>query len=162
LTARKRHGPPNLANSNGRLLVVGDDRPALLREVRRWDLLALVLNSIVGAGIFGLPSRVYALAGSYSLLAYLVCAVPVVLIILCFAEVGSRFKSTGGPYLYARTAFGPLIGFEVGWLMWLARVSAFAALCNLFVSYFSYLVPMASAPPWRPGCPSPETPAHRR
>ncbi len=130
--------------------MVGDDRPALLREVRRWDLLALVLNSIVGAGIFGLPSRVYALAGSYSLLAYLVCAVPVVLIILCFAEVGSRFKSTGGPYLYARTAFGPLIGFEVGWLMWLARVSAFAALCNLFVSYFSYLVPMASAPPWRP------------
>jgi len=63
---------------------------------------------------------------------------------------GQPFKSTGGPYLYARTAFGPLIGFEVGWLMWLARVSAFAALCNLFVSYFSYLVPMASAPPWRP------------
>ena len=83
----------------------------LVRAVRRWDLLALVLNSIVGAGIFGLPSRVYALAGTYSLLAYLVCSIPVILIILCFAEVGSRFKATGGPYLYARTAFGPLIGF---------------------------------------------------
>jgi APA family basic amino acid/polyamine antiporter len=121
----------------------------LVRGLRRWDLLALVLNTIVGAGIFGLPSRVFALAGSYSLLAYLACAVPVVLIILCFAEVGSRFKTTGGPYLYARTAFGPLIGFEVGWLMWFARVSAFAALCNLFVGYLSYLVPASSAGVWR-------------
>ena len=66
-----------------------------------------MLNSVIGAGIFGLPSRAFALAGSYSLLAYVVCAVPVVLIILCFAEVASRFKDTGGPYLYARTAFGP-------------------------------------------------------
>jgi amino acid transporter len=116
----------------------------LVRGIRRWDLLALVLNTIVGAGIFGLPSRVYALAGSYSLLAYLVCAIPVILIILCFADVGSRFRETGGPYLYARTAFGAFAGFEVGWLMWLARVTAFAALCNLFVGYLSYFVPVAA------------------
>src|SRR5205085_4578139 len=90
----------------------------LVRGIGRWDLLALVLNTIVGAGIFGLPSRAYALAGSYSLLAYLVCAIPVLLIILCFAEVASRFRETGGPYLYARVAFGPVIGFEVGWLIW--------------------------------------------
>jgi amino acid transporter len=121
----------------------------LLREVRRWDLLALVLNTIVGAGILGLPARVFALAGAYSLVAYLACAVAVILILLCFAEVGSRFKVTGGPYLYARTAFGPFVGFEVGWLMWLARVSAFAALCNLFVSYLSYFIPPAIQPPWR-------------
>jgi APA family basic amino acid/polyamine antiporter len=126
-----------------------DPMSTLLREVRRWDLLALVLNTIVGAGIFGLPSRVFALAGAYSLLAYLVCAVPVVLIILCFAEVGSRFKETGGPYLYARTAFGPLVGFEVGWLMWLGRVSGFAAICNLFVSYLSYFAPAVVDPSWR-------------
>jgi APA family basic amino acid/polyamine antiporter len=126
-----------------------DPMATLVREVRRWDLLALVLNTIVGAGIFGLPSRVFALAGAYSLVAYLVCAVPVILIILCFAEVASRFDATGGPYLYARTAFGPLVGFEVGWLMWLARVSGFAAICNLFVSYLSYFVPAAAQPPWR-------------
>jgi amino acid transporter len=118
----------------------------LLREVRRLDLLALVLNTIVGAGIFGLPARVFALAGVYSLAAYVACAVPVILILLCFAEVGSRFKATGGPYLYARTAFGPLVGFEVGWLMWLARVSALAALCNLFVSYVSYFAPSVVEP----------------
>jgi len=83
----------------------------------------------------------YALAGTYSLLAYFVCAVPVILIILCFAEVASRFRETGGPYLYARVAFGPLVGFEVGWLIWLGRITAFAALCNLFVSYLGYFVP---------------------
>lgn len=122
----------------------------LVRGFGRWDLLALVLNSIVGAGIFGLPSTVYALAGTYSLVAYLVCAVPVVLIILCFAEVGSRFKETGGPYLYARVAFGPFIGFEVGWLLWLARATGFAALCNLFVAYLSYFFPAAGSGVWRP------------
>lgn len=118
--------------------------PGLARELRRWDLVALVLNTIVGAGIFGLPSRVQAQVGTYSVLAWLLCAVPIVLIVLCFAEVGSRFKDTGGPYLYARAAFGSLIGFEVGWLMWLARVTAFAALGNLFVGYLGYFMPALS------------------
>src|SRR5436190_10200074 len=121
----------------------------LVRAIRKCDLVALVLNSIVGAGIFGLPSRPYALAGVYSLLAYVVCAVPILLIILCFAEVGSRFNDTGGPYLYARITFGRLIGFEIGWLSWLVRLTAFAALCNLFVDYLSYFLPSAAADPGR-------------
>ena len=106
--------------------------------------MALVLNTIIGAGIFGLPARVQEQAGTYSVLAWLLCAVPIVLIVLCFAEVGSRFKETGGPYLYARVAFGSLVGFEVGWLMWLARLTAFAALCNLFVEYLGYFIPALS------------------
>ena len=60
------------------------------------------------------------------------------LIILCFAEVGSRFDETGGPYIYAREAFGPTVAFEVGWLIWLARITAFAANCNLMISYLSF------------------------
>ena len=121
----------------------------LVRGLRRWDLVALVINSIVGAGIFGLPAKVFALAGTYSLLAYVVAAIAVVLVILCFAEVGSRFKATGGPYLYARVAFGPLVGFQVGWLLWLGRIAGSAALCNLFVSYLGYFVPAVGATPWR-------------
>ena len=117
----------------------------LLRNIRKWDLVALVLNSIVGAGIFGLPARAYALAGPYSILAYLACTVPVFLIVLCFAEVSSRFKETGGLYLYARAAFGPLAGFEIGWLAWLARLTAFAALCNLFADYLSYFLPVSGS-----------------
>jgi APA family basic amino acid/polyamine antiporter len=113
----------------------------LRRGLRKWDLVALVINSVVGAGIFGLPSQVYALAGTYSLAAFIVSGVAIALIVLCFADVGSRFGSTGGPYLYARVAFGPLIGFQVGWLMWVARINGFAALINLFVSYLALFVP---------------------
>jgi amino acid transporter len=125
-------------------------KASLVRGLRKWDLVALVINSIIGAGIFGLPSRAFALAGTYSLLAYLVSAVAIFLVILCFAEVGSRFSATGGSYLYARVTFGPLIGFQVGWLMWLGRIAAFASLSNLFVGYVGYFVPMAGANPWRP------------
>ncbi len=116
-------------------------REGLVRVIRRWDLGAVVLNSIIGAGIFGLPSAVFALVGVYSLFAFLLCAFLVTLIILCFAEVSSRYSETGGPYLYAREAFGPVVGFEVGWLMWIARITAFAANCNLLIAYFGFFVP---------------------
>jgi amino acid transporter len=120
-------------------------RAGLVRRIRRWDLVALVLNCVIGAGIFGLPSRAFALAGTYSLVAYLACAIVVGLIALSFAEVASRFRSTGGPYVYARDAFGAVVGFEVGWLLWLARVTAFGSLANLFVDYASILAPGVGA-----------------
>jgi basic amino acid/polyamine antiporter, APA family len=110
----------------------------LVRGINKWDLVAVTINGIIGAGIFGLPSKVYSLIGSYSLIAFVVCALVVVLIILCFAEVGSRFEKTGGPYLYAQEAFGSAVAFEVGWLIWLARLTAFAANCNLMIAYLSF------------------------
>src|SRR4026209_2120315 len=97
----------------------------LIRAIRRWDLTALAVNSIIGAGIFGLPSETFRRIGVYSLFAFVACAIVVALIILCFAVVSGRFSGTGGPYLYAREAFGPLAGFEVGWLLWIARITAF-------------------------------------
>jgi amino acid transporter len=118
----------------------------LVRGIRKWDLVAVAINGIIGAGIFGLPAKVFALIGSYSLIAFIVCALVVTLIILCFAEVGSRFDATGGPYLYAREAFGPTVAFEVGWLIWLARLTAFAANCNLMVSYLAFFWPSANSP----------------
>jgi APA family basic amino acid/polyamine antiporter len=122
----------------------------LVRGIRRWDLVAITINGIIGAGIFGLPSRVYSLIGTYSLIAFVACGLVVALIILCFAEVGSRFETTGGPYLYAREAFGPAVGFEIGWLMWLARLTAFAANCNLMVNYLAYFWPPATSSFWKP------------
>jgi amino acid transporter len=113
-------------------------KEGLVRGIRRWDLVAVTINGIIGAGIFGLPSKVYSLIGSYSLIAFFVCALVVMLIILCFAEVSSRFEQTGGPYLYAQAAFGSAVAFEVGWLIWLARLTAFAANCNLMISYLSF------------------------
>ncbi|HEV8203217.1 MAG TPA: APC family permease [Pyrinomonadaceae bacterium] len=121
----------------------------LVRGIRRWDLVAITINGIIGAGIFGLPSKVYSLIGTYSLIAFVVCALVVALIILCFAEVSSRFEETGGPYLYAREAYAPAIAFEVGWLIWLARVTAFAANCNLLINYLSFFWLSATNPFWR-------------
>src|SRR5882672_2159233 len=122
----------------------------LIRGIRRWDLVAIAINGIIGGGIFGLPAPVFKLIGSYSLIAFAVCAVVVTLIILCFAEVGSRFDETGGPYLYAREAFGPTVAFEIGWLIWLARLTAFAANCNLMVAYLGYFLPAVTTNLWRP------------
>lgn len=121
----------------------------LIRGIRRWDLVAITINGIIGAGIFGLPSEVFSKIGSYSLIAFVVCALVVTLIILCFAEVGSRFDQTGGPYLYAREAFGETTGFGIGWLIWLARLTAFAANSNLLVIYIGYFWPAATSPFWR-------------
>jgi amino acid transporter len=115
----------------------------LVRGISRWDLVATVINSIIGAGIFGLPSKVAALIGSYSLFAFIICTVIIAFVVLCFAEVSSRFSETGGPYLYAKEAYGSLFGFEVGWLFWIARITTFAANCNLLLAYLSFFVPTA-------------------
>lgn len=113
----------------------------LVRGIGRGSMVALMINAVVGAGIFGLPSRVHEMLGPWALLAYAGCALLILLVVLCFAEVGSRFEDSGGPYLYAHTAFGPLAGFQVGWLLWLTRVTAFAALSNLLIDYLAHFWP---------------------
>ncbi|MDQ3230130.1 MAG: APC family permease [Pseudomonadota bacterium] len=121
----------------------------LMRGIGRASLVALFINSVIGAGIFGLPGKVHALLGPYALLAYVACALLVLLVVMCFAEVGSRFERTGGPYRYAYETFGPVVGFQVGWLVWLTRVTAFAALCNLLLEYLAHFWPTATTPMWR-------------
>jgi APA family basic amino acid/polyamine antiporter len=121
----------------------------LIRGIGRWDLVAILINSIIGAGIFRLPSQTAALIGNYSVVAFLVCAVIIGLIMLCFAEVSSRFSTTGGPYLYAREAFGPVVAFEVGWLSVLVRTASYAVILDIFVNYFGFFWPVATEPPFR-------------
>jgi amino acid transporter len=116
----------------------------LIRGIGRLSFTALVINGIIGAGIFGLPGKVFAQIGSYSLLAFVLCAVIIGLVVLCYAEVASRFSTTGGSYLYAREAFGPAVGFEVGWLFWIVRVATFAANANLLATYLSFFIPGAN------------------
>jgi APA family basic amino acid/polyamine antiporter len=123
--------------------------PRLVRGIERWALVALGVNFTIGAGIFGLPSRIYDLSGPWSLVAFVVCAAAVLAIALSMAEVGSRFADTGGPYLYALTAFGGVVGFEVGWLRWLSGIASFAANANLFVDYLGYLWPSTGDTPTR-------------
>ena len=113
----------------------------LKREIKRWDLVLLLINGIIGAGIFGLPSKIFALSGWYSLPALFACAIVVFLFILIFSEVASRFDKTGGPYLYILSSFGKIPAYMIGWLLFITRIAGFAALVNLLVTYLSYFYP---------------------
>jgi basic amino acid/polyamine antiporter, APA family len=115
--------------------------PTLVRGITRNHLIGLLINSTIGAGILGLPSKVFALVGSYSLVTWLLCACPVVAIALCLAEVSTRFRESGGPYLYARAAFGPTLAFITGWLRLLTTTLAYATVCNLLIGYLTGFVP---------------------
>jgi len=117
-----------------------------VRAIGRWSLAALVVNSIIGSGIFGLPSDVARLIGRASPWAVLVAGAAAGVIMACFAEVASQFTQAGGPYLYARAAFGRLVGIEVGWMLWLVRLAAPAATADLFVIYCGEFWPHATAP----------------
>jgi basic amino acid/polyamine antiporter, APA family len=124
----------------------------LKRSIGKWSLVLLIINSIIGAGIFGLPSKVFALSGVYSLLAFGACAVVVMIFILCFAEVSSRFDKTGGPYTYAYNAMGPFPAFLTGWLLLLSRIFNYATLINLLVIYLSFFSPWFDQPVVRIAC----------
>jgi len=88
------------------------ERPGLLRAIGRWDLTAAVINAVIGSSIFGMPARQAELLGALSPLAYVAAGLGILAIVLCFAEVASRFQDAGGPYLYARESFGPFVGFD--------------------------------------------------
>jgi len=132
--------------SSGRKLAT---QPSLVRVIGRWSLTAAIVNGVVGSGIFALPSAVAALTGAWSPLAVLVAGACVFLVLLCFAEVGSRFDEAGGPYLYAREAFGPIAGFQVGWLLVAARLLGCAAALNILVDYLTPVVPAVATPAGR-------------
>ena len=115
---------------------------APLRVIGWLSLAALAINNTIGAGIFALPASAAALLGPYSPFAFLLAGIAIFLIALCFAEAGSQFDRSGGPYLYASAAFGPLVGFEVGWLTIVARITALGAISNTFSAYLGYFWPV--------------------
>ncbi len=104
--------------------------PTLKRALGRWDLTAIGVNQVIGSAIFLLPADVARLVGPWGPVAFVAVGLLSLSIALCFAEVGSRFDKTGGPYLPARAAFGRFVGFEVGWMMWFTRVTSQASVAN--------------------------------
>jgi amino acid transporter len=123
--------------------------PQLLRVMGRRDLVSAVVNTVIGSGVFGLPSAVAALTGARSPAAVLLAGLGVFTIVLCVAELASRFDTTGGPYLYARSAFGVTVGFHVGWLLVCTRVLSGAAVLNVLTAYLATLVPWVGTPTGR-------------
>ena len=117
----------------------------LPRSLGPWGIWLLAVNGMIGAGIFGLPSGAAALTGEYSPLVYVLCALLILPIVLCFAELASYFRSTGGPIRYSTEAFGPFIGFQAGWMYYVSRVVAFAANSALLVDSIGYFFEGAKA-----------------
>jgi len=107
---------------------------------------ALIVNCVIGSGVFGLPSVLAGLLGRASILAVLLAAIAVSVIMACCSEVASRFTQTGGPYLYAQAAFGRFMGIQVAWLVWFVRLTACAANANLFVTYLGEFWPHSNQP----------------
>jgi amino acid transporter len=102
----------------------------LKRALGRWDLTAIGINQVIGVSIFLIPSQLVALIGNWSPIGFVLAGLASLAVALCFAEVGSRFEGTGGPYLYTRAAFGRFVAFEVGWMQWFTRASSQASVAN--------------------------------
>ena len=124
-------------------------QPGLVRAIGRFDLTAAIVNGVIGSAIFGMPARIAELTGVWSPLAYLAAGAGVMTMVLCFAEVASRFQDPGGPYLYSREAFGPWVGFQAGWLTFWIRVTSVGANINVLVNYLAESVPSAGTPSGR-------------
>ena len=122
-----------------------NDTNKLIRTVGFWGLVAMCINAVVGSGVFLLPHDSYELLGPFSLWAPLLFAIPVFILVLNFAEAASHFEQPGGAYLYARSAFGDFVGFETGWMNWIARLTSLASLSNGFVLSLALLKPSLGA-----------------
>jgi amino acid transporter len=114
----------------------------LMRVLRRRDLVGILLNAMIGAGMLAAPAKVYALAGDWSFTVLAAAATILIPLVLCFADLGSRFSGTGGAYLYARAALPPYLAFAVGWLLWLSQALSVATLSNLLVTYLGGFFPV--------------------
>jgi amino acid transporter len=119
---------------------------APLRHLGRFRLVAVGINSVIGGGIFIMPAEVAGLVGPASIAAYIVAGIVISGVGLALASLASRYETSGGPYLYVRSAFGEFAGFQVGWLFCLARLTAMANLVNGFARYLGALLPWAANP----------------
>src|SRR5580700_7028610 len=144
-TRNTQHAP---SSSSG--VSVGQRQPnTLIRTIGRWSFTALVINSIIGSGIFGLPSVVSGRLGRMAPFAYLIAGAGMAIIAGCLSEVASQFHETGGPYLYARETLGRFWGIQIAWMMWLSRIAAASGTANLFTTYLGQVLPRATEPAYR-------------
>jgi APA family basic amino acid/polyamine antiporter len=105
------------------------NEPALKREIGAVGLALNAINLTIGAGIFVLPAVVAQNLGRSAFIAYILCGLLVILIMLCYAEIGSKVTTSGGSYAYVEKAFGPLAGFLINTIFWFG----FSALSNAAV-----------------------------
>lgn len=113
----------------------------LKRDIGYFGAMLLVLNGLIGAGIFALPGAVAASAGLWGPWLFLVVGFLFLAVVLTFAELASYYDTSGGPILYSLDAFGPVAGFSTGWLLFVSRMSAYAANSTVMATYVGALEP---------------------
>ena len=118
----------------------------LVRAIGVLGLSAAIFNTTVGGGIFRLPAAVSGMIGAAAPIVYVICAVTMGLIVLCFAEAGSRVSRTGGPYAYVAVVFGPYAGFMAGVLLWLLGTTAVASVASACAGFIGAFVPALASP----------------
>nr|WP_255548016.1 APC family permease [Erythrobacter ani] len=104
------------------------------------------LNGVVGSGIFALPALLFAAAGSFSPVAILIFACLYGSVLLVVAKLSTVFRQSGGAQLYTEHAFGPAVGFQVGWFSLAVNMSAAAANFHVLVSYVAAIFPFFDDP----------------
>lgn len=119
------------------------------RQLSKTALAAIALNGLIGAGIFALPAAAAGQLGLFSPWMFLFCATLMLPIVTCFALLAKQFDQTGGPILYASTAFTPFIGFQTGWLLYVGRITALAANAHALTLYLSLFIPALADPSWQ-------------
>src|SRR5690606_34983472 len=137
---------PMLHTNNPSAAQTGNPDALLSRELGTRQLAANIFNYTVGSGIFALPAFAVLQLGSAAPLAYLACAIIIGLVVMCFAEAGSRVSATGGPYAYVETALGPFVGFVAGCLVLSTGTSSAAAISSVLARSILSLFP--DAPAW--------------
>jgi amino acid transporter len=114
----------------------------LQREVGVFGLSANIVNIIIGGGIFVLPAVIAASLGAASIIAYLFCGFVMILVMACFAELGSVFTEDGGSYTYIQSSFGNYPGFLTAILIVVASFTGDAAVANAIVDILSTFLPI--------------------
>lgn len=121
------------------------NRPSLKREIGAVSLALNAVNIIIGGGIFVLPALAAENLGSLAFIAYIICGLLILLIMLCYAEVGSKVTDSGGSAAYVEKAFGPFPGFLINTLFWFAyAMLSDAALINVMTDMLAVWFPVFS------------------
>lgn len=125
---------------------VSDGSSPSKRKLSLFDCVGIGINGIVGSGIYLLIAPLAKLAGYASIIGILTCGTLCILIGLCFAELSGMFDRSGGPYVYARAAFGRYFGFIVGWTAMCTGVLGWSAVSVGFGEALAKLVPWFATP----------------
>jgi len=107
-------------------------------QLTLFDVTNLVVGSIIGADIYVASAFGAGLLGPFSLVAWVIGGIIAIIIALCFAQCAALLPKVGGPYAYAHDAWGPFVGFIVGWSLWLAEWMSLAVFPVAFTQYLMF------------------------